>query len=248
MPKGSDGRVALITGAAGAFGRCFAARLASDGFDLVLSDTEPCTDAQTRATAHGRTVLDHSCDLGDPAAVGGLAAAALERFGTIDVLVNNAAIQMITPFADVSLEMFRLTQRVNVEAPMLLAQALAPAMIAQGWGRIVNIASRTPWQPAPGFLPYITSKLGLVGFTRALAHELGAFGITANAVAPGLTPHPGNEAALSGEMKERARLRQAIKRMPEPEDVAGVVAFLASEDSRFVTGQTISADGGSMIL
>lgn len=242
----SERRVALVTGAAGGFGGALARGLSGQGFDLVLTDRTAIAADLTLGS--GCKVLRQTCDLTDSRAIADLCHAALEHFGRVDVVVNNAADQRLCRFSELSLEQFRQVQAVNVEAPLLLAQSLLPGMVDRRWGRIIGIASRTPWQPSPGFSAYITSKMALVGLMRALAHEYGEWGITANAVCPGLTEHDGNRDALPRAFHERAQSRQAIKRPPTPEDVAGPVCFLASNAGGFVTGQTISADGGSMIL
>ena len=140
-------------------------------------------------------------------------------------------------------------QAVNVEASFQLCAAFVPGMAERGFGRIINVASNTVWKPpGPGFVAYIASKGAVVGFTRAMATELGSSGITVNAIAPGLTRSPGAEEGNTAEHFEQVRLAQAIKRSLQPGDMAGTVAFLASDDASMITGQAIRIDGGLATL
>jgi NAD(P)-dependent dehydrogenase (short-subunit alcohol dehydrogenase family) len=133
---------------------------------------------------------------------------------------------------------------VNLEAPFLLARALAPQMAERGWGRIVNFASSSVWSPLPGMAPYVISKMGVIGMTRAMAAEWGGGGITVNAISPGLTRHEGSTAAQPEFVFEAVRRRQFIPRTEVPDDLAGVLAFLVSDEARFITGQVLNVDGG----
>lgn len=133
---------------------------------------------------------------------------------------------------------------INVEAPFLLAQAVAPQMAAHGWGRIVNFASSSVWAPQPGMAPYVISKMSTIGMTRVMAAEWGGSGITANAISPGLTQHEGTANVQPPFVWEMVRQRQFIPRTEVPADMAGVVAFLVSDEARFIAGQVINVDGG----
>lgn len=238
------GRSAAVTGAAGGLGQAFALRLAQAGHRLVLTDRAPCDALAERIQAEGGQALSLPCELGDAAAVQAFAAQVLAAVGRVEVLVNNAAFMPMVPLAQISATLWRQIMAVNVDAPFLLAQAFAPGMAAAGFGRIVNLASSTVWGPPPGMSAYACSKMAVVGLTRALASELGAQGITVNAISPGLTRHAGSAANLPPEAFDGVRARQFIPRTEVPDDLSGALAFLVSDDARFITGQVLNVDGG----
>jgi 3-oxoacyl-[acyl-carrier protein] reductase/(S)-1-phenylethanol dehydrogenase len=244
-----DGRVALVTGAAGGIGGAFAQRLAREGATVVLVDRRPCDEAaeragQAAAAAGGEAPLALVADVSDEAAVAGLAATVIDRLGRCDILVNNAGFGRVEPFEQITLQSWRELMAVNLDGAFLTARAFVPEMRRRQWGRVVNIASNTFGMGLPvGFTHYIASKGGLIGFTRALASELGAHGITVNAISPGLTRTESTARKMS-EQFETDRAKQAIPRTGEPRDIVGALAFLVSEDASFVTGQTLNVDGG----
>jgi NAD(P)-dependent dehydrogenase (short-subunit alcohol dehydrogenase family) len=233
----NDGRrVALVTGGARGIGAACAQRLSDAGHDVVIADISP-SDGGIQ------------CDLSSPDDIARLCGDLLERFGRCDILVNNAAHLVWREFKDLDLDTWRQIQSVNVDAPFLLCKRLVPTMAERGFGRVINIVSNTVWDPPPvGVLGYVASKGGLLGFTRALAGEVGEQGITVNAVAPGLTRTPATEADIAQEHFDDVRAAQAIKRTLEPEDIAGAVAFLASDEAAMITGQAIRVDGGVVTL
>lgn len=237
-------RVALVTGAGGGIGSAIARRLAADGLRLVLTDHHAPDELAAELEA-----ISLACDLSDTGQTRQLSAAVLSAAGRCDVLVNNAADLTTARLEEVNLADWRRVQAVNVEAPVLLCQALLPDMAQRGWGRVVNIASDTVHRPpGPGMLPYITSKAAMIGMTRALAVEWGARGITVNAVAPGLTSTPTAQRDLPEQAFADVRAHQAIPRTLTPEDCAGPVTFLVSETASALTGQTLSPDAGLVLL
>lgn len=236
-------RRALVTGAAGGLGRAIALRLANAGFDLMLADVDDCRETIDLVPAD-ISVEKRMCDLSDVAAVNRLADEAAKACCTI--LVNNAGIFPQIPLERLEIETWSRVMQINLNAPFLLARGLSETMIAEGWGRIINIVSATIDSGRASSLPYISSKMGLVGFTRGLAPVLGPHGITSNAVGPGLMRTPGTE-SLFGEHSTRfsdMAARRSMRRALGPADVAGLVAFLASDEAGMITGQSIFVDGG----
>jgi NAD(P)-dependent dehydrogenase (short-subunit alcohol dehydrogenase family) len=239
-----NGRVALVTGAAGGLGEAFAWRLAAAGHTLVLTDRQACDPLAAQIEAAGGRAIALPCDLSEPDDIARFARHVIECTGKVDVLVNNAAFMPMAPLAAITASLWRQIMTVNVDAPFLLAQAFSVGMIERGWGRIVNLASSTVWGPPPGMSAYASSKMAVIGLTRALGSELGPHGVTVNAISPGLTRHPGSAANLPPEAFEAVRARQFIPRTEEPDDLTGALAFLVSDDARFITGQVMNVDGG----
>jgi NAD(P)-dependent dehydrogenase (short-subunit alcohol dehydrogenase family) len=244
-------KIALVTGAAGGLGQAFARRLARDGAHVVLVDIKPCEDTAKLVEAAGREAMVVTCDITSEESVGYLASEVEMRFGRCDILVNNAGIYPIQPFEQVTFADWRRVMALNLDAVFLVTRAFAPGMKRRKWGRIINLSSSTLNTVASGYTHYIASKGGVVGFTRALATEMGNHGVTVNAVSPSLTRTPGTEgraprpgrASMDEEFEQIARI-QAIRRVQVPDDLVGVVSFLASDEAAFMTGQTLYVDGG----
>jgi NAD(P)-dependent dehydrogenase (short-subunit alcohol dehydrogenase family) len=238
-------KLALVTGGARGIGRSCAERLAADGHRVVIADRVGAEQAASEIDgAHGYAV-----DLAEADQTVALAERVLKEHGRCDVLINNAAQLGMHTLEQLDLETFRRFERVNIEAPLLLCSRLLPAMAANGGGRVINIVSNTVWSPpGPGMTAYITSKGALLGMTRALAVEWGARKITINAVAPGLTRTPATDADMPEQAFAEVRSQQALDRELNPADVAGAVAYLASDAAAAVTGQALRVDGGLVTL
>jgi NAD(P)-dependent dehydrogenase (short-subunit alcohol dehydrogenase family) len=241
-------RVAVVTGAAAGIGRAYAERLAADGLVVAAVDLAPPDDTVAAIGKAGGTAAGFTADVTDPDAVDDCVASICSTSGPPAVLVNNVGTYPVTKWDELTLDEFRRVMAVNLESAFLLCKACIPSMRAGDWGRIVNVTSRTFWLPVPDMAAYLASKGGVIGLTRALATELGAHNITVNVVAPGLTRTATMEASTADAVFAMTANMQVIKRTQEPEDLVGLVSFLASDDSAFMTGQTLMVDGGLIRL
>lgn len=240
-----NGRVAIVTGAAQGLGRAFAARLAADGAHVVVADRNGPRAASVAAEVDGYSV---EVDVADEASVAALTSAVIDRYGGIDILVNNASLfstLQMRPFEEIPVQEWDRVMAVNVRGTFLCTRAVTPAMRAAGYGKVVNISSATVWIGRPHYLHYVTSKMAVIGMTRALATELGPDNITVNAVTPGATETEIPRATVTPPQIRQIIAGQAIKRREVPGDLVGVVSFLCSPDSDFMTGQTLNVDGGA---
>jgi NAD(P)-dependent dehydrogenase (short-subunit alcohol dehydrogenase family) len=243
-------RVAIVTGGATGLGFAYARRFLAEGARVVVADVvDPAAAAGTLGAPD--RVLGVRTDVSDAAAARAMAEAAVKRFGRVDVLVNNAAVfATLAPraFDEIPDAEWDRVMAVNVRGVWNCARAVVPAMRARGGGRIVNVASAIVAKGTALLCHYVTSKGAVVAMTRALARELGPDGITVNAVAPGYILSDGVRANPAiGEFQLEAIMRaRSLKRDAYPEDVEGAVLFLASDDSAFMSGQTLVVDGGSV--
>jgi 3-oxoacyl-[acyl-carrier protein] reductase len=246
-----EGKVAIVTGAARGLGREFARVLAQGGAHVVAADLRDCAET---AALGGKSVVPIAVDVADMASVQAMAEAALARFGRIDVLVNNAALYATLKggrFEKIDEAEWDAAMRVNVKGIWHCCKAVVPAMRKGGAGSIINIASLAATYGTPFALHYTTSKAAVIGLTRGLARELGRDNIRVNAIAPSAVLTEGTR-EFFGEKHERALQviagGQSIQRNLHPGDIAGAVLWLASDQSGFVTGQTIAVDGGTVML
>ena len=239
-----SGRVAVVTGGSSGIGQAIACRLGQDGARVAIADLTDAAETLDLLAKAGREGFSARCDISRPEQVASFVEQVRERFGPPQILVHSAAVQFVRPFDELSLEDWRRTQAVNQESMFHLLQAVLPGMKRAEWGRIIVIASSTFFVGAPAMTHYVTSKGALIGLVHGLAGEVGPFGITVNAVAPGLTRTRKAVADLPEELFRQVAALQCIKRNGTPEDQAGIVSFLSSEDAGFITGQTILADGG----
>jgi NAD(P)-dependent dehydrogenase (short-subunit alcohol dehydrogenase family) len=239
------GRVAVITGSATGIGQTLAFALAQAGADVAGIDISDQAETNRRIREIGATFLALSADITDPSAIKIACERAASEFGKLEIVVANAGIYPSTPFDTVTHEEWRRIMTVNLDGTFLTVQAALPYLKQAGWGRIVVISSATIWIGVPTLVPYVTTKAGLIGFTRALAPEVGGFGITVNAITPGLTE---TETTLRNSWDQDqfdwVVAGQIVKRRQQPGDLVTALLFLCDPGSDFITGQTINVDGG----
>lgn len=243
--------VALVTGASRGIGAATALELARRGWSVALA-SEPIEERRTAAAAIAARIREEggaaeslTADLGDPERVVALVASAIERFGRLDVVVANAAVDRITPWREIPLDEWQLTQDVNVRSAWLLAREAYDALVAAPNPSIVFVTSTMVRTGQPGRLHYSASKAALVGITRALARELGPAGVRVNAVMPGAIKTDSETERFGDDIDEVVLAGQALLRRGTAEDVAAVIAFLVGTDSSFISGQVLSVDGGA---
>jgi len=247
----STRRVAIVTGAGSGIGRAIAIRLARDGFAAVVLDLDPDA-AQAVADEISDLGLEGSAyggvDVSDRAQVDAAVQRARTELGPPLVLVNNAGIPGFKGFLDITDEKWDRIMEVNLNGPFYFAQAVVPGMVEAGWGRIVNISSSSAQSGQPYMVHYVTSKAGLIGFTKALALELGPMGITVNTIPPGFVDTPmlrgSEQRGLLGGSVDDVAGRTPVRRAGTPEDIAHACSFLVSEGAGYVTGQVIGVNGG----
>jgi 3-oxoacyl-[acyl-carrier protein] reductase len=244
-------KVAIVTGGGVGIGRAYAQGLAKEGAKVVVADIQ---EAEARRVASeingaGGEAMAVAVDVTSPEKTQAMADAALKQYGRIDVLVNNAGLYSALkkkPFMDIDPDEWDRVMAVNVKGLFLCVKAVYPAMKQQRKGKIINISSGTALSGSPLFLHYVSSKAGVIGFTRALAREVGNDNICVNSIMPGLTISGANqEGVTTPEQLADRRKRRCLQRDQYPADLVGTVIFLSSDDSDFMTGQAISVDGGA---
>lgn len=240
-----DGCVAIVTGAAIGNGQAFCARLAQEGATIVIADIADASVTKALVEEAGGNVKTMLVDVTDERDTQRMVDETVAAFGRVDILVNNAGLYHEEPFELITYEDWKRILEVNLNGLFLCSRAVIPHMKERRFGRIINLSSDTVWLGTPYLVHYITSKMGVIGFTRSLAGEVGRYGITVNAITVGLTAtqRPANEKLMTS-ILEHLLPQQAVHRMEEPKDIADVVAFLASPASSIITGQTINVDGG----
>jgi len=243
------GRAIIVTGGGKGIGKVYVEELARAGARVLAADIDGAAaiSVADALSAQGLQVKALATDIASEESTRAMAQAALERFGSIDVLINNASLMSVLPrrsWLEIPVEEWDRVMAVNLRGMFLSCRAVFPAMAAKKRGKIVNISSSRIWEGTPNRLHYTTSKAGVIGLTRALAREVAEFGITVNAVTPGMTQSETQVQSSSPNYLTTRIAGRAIERVQVPADLVGAVMFLATAASDFMTGQTINVDGG----
>lgn len=245
-----DGKVAIVTGGAKGLGKAFCFALAKEGAKVVMAahrlDTDEAKQAAKEIESKGGLTVE--VDVTNEESTKLMAEKAIKKFGRIDILVNNAAFYYGVgrkPFYEITSEEWDQALDVGAKGAWLCAKAVFPYMKEQNKGKIINLSSDTAFAPTKGMINYITSKAAVVGITRVLAGELGKYNICVNAVAPGYTDTPASWTI--GDVSKFDTSTTPLGRVGKPEDIVGAVVFFASDDSDFISGQTLIIDGGRRV-
>jgi 3-oxoacyl-[acyl-carrier protein] reductase len=247
-----QGRVAIVTGGGNGIGKAYCEALAAEGAAVAVAEIDGDAAERTASSlrSSGARAVEIQTDVADEQSTARMAERTLSAFGRIDVLVNNAAVFATIPISRVPLEQISVQEwdqvmAVNLRGIFLACKAVLPAMRQQGYGKIINISSGTALSGSPTRIHYVTSKGGVLSFTRTLAREVGQGGIRVNAIAPGSTLSEDNPSDEIVRMRQATVANRALPRVQLPADLVGAVVFFASPDSDFVTGQTLVVDGGA---
>lgn len=238
--------VAIVTGAAMGIGQEFTVALARQGYRVAGLDIADLSETGRRVAEAGGDLLEVSADVTEPDSVCAAVKSVVQHFGALHIVVNNAGSYPRIPFAKTTFDDWRRVMRLNLDGPFLVTKAAVPYLMAAGWGRVVNIVSAVVFLGPPETVAYTASKSGLVGFTRALASELGPDNITVNAISAGLTETETAARTIGADGGfERVRLLQCVPWVEQPEDLTSTLLYMCDERSGFLTGQTINVDGGT---
>ncbi|MFT4038294.1 MAG: SDR family NAD(P)-dependent oxidoreductase [Thermomicrobiales bacterium] len=237
------GKVVVVTGGAGEMGSAIARRLVDEGAKVVIADIADGNALAAELSQSGDAIYVKT-DVTSEESTAAMAQAALDTYGRIDAIVNNAGLFTAKPWDDLTLADWKERFAVNVDGTYLATRAVVPAMTAQGGGKVINIGSDTVWMGTPGFAHYVASKGAVLGFTRAIANELGPRGITSVYVTPTLLDTPGTRAGFAQGHFDYVLSHTPIGKFEKPEDVTGLIVFLVSDDAAFVNGAAINIGGG----
>ena len=250
MTRWSEERVAIVTGGASGIGLAISERLAADGAAVAVfdRDAESATTAAAKISAMGGTAIAVTVDVTDRPQIDAGVAEVRERLGRPTILVNNAGLEGFDAFLSISLETWNRIIEVSLTGTFQCCQAVVPDMVEAGWGRIVNISSSSAQGGQPMMTHYVAAKAGVIGFTKALALELGPKGITVNTIPPGFIDTPMLRASEAkgrlGEGVDHHAGLTPVRRVGRPEDVAATCAFLVGDEASYIPGQVIGVNGG----
>jgi 3-oxoacyl-[acyl-carrier protein] reductase len=248
-----EGRVAVVTGGGRGIGAAYCKALAEEGAAVLVADIDGAgaSEVAQDIMASGKRAAACSVDVSSQQSTSAMAQAAVDAFGGIDILVNNAAMYANLTrkgFEQISTDEFDRVMAVNVKGIWLCTMAVAPSMRQRGGGRIVNIGSGSVFVGGNGLVHYVASKMGVMGLTRALARELGSDKICVNTLIPGLTDSSSNRANTTTAYLESEAKQRCIEKIQTPDDLVGPLIFLVSDDSHFVSGQNLNCDGGRLFI
>lgn len=242
-------KVVVITGAAGGIGAALTKRFLNDGSKVCATDiSSEALEKLSSDLGNPQNLIIVKADISSEESCNTLSEEVAKKWNTIDVIINNAGWFPFIEFEKMTYADWRKVIEINLDGTFLVTKSLLPLLKGSAAGRIINIASGSLFDPPPGQAHYVAAKAGVIGFTRALAVELGAYNITVNAITPGLTATPIVLKSFPPELIDKLAQHGALKRRQQPEDLVGAIAFLASDDASFITGQTINVDGGRSFL